>query len=316
MQFEIVTGEKDSQDNPVRCHAVVDAKSPDNALLTFANAHRPKDRTRPYEKWEQAAQEPEFEFADARAVLIEWVEVESREPTKNEQIEFVQAFRRPDAVLPAAVTQEEPTDERCRELASREKLSFCDWVELTGVGIGEHESYEIGSDGVHYRRVPEAEIAEYPVTWQGQMVTDNETPPLLFPCLPAELLTFVDTAPGIHCFDAPAVFRVAVAERQIEPVSGAKQDALASDGLTMLKRKAVVDRLGRKYRHLESAVNRNEEWVKACRVPKEKSPAGANGWYYLELIEAECRARYGGHTTEHTHAPDLSLATQLHAIHK
>lgn len=71
MQYEIVTGEKDSQNNPVKCHAVVEAHSADDALLAYANAHRPGGRARPYETWEQAVQDPEFGFAAARAVAIE-----------------------------------------------------------------------------------------------------------------------------------------------------------------------------------------------------------------------------------------------------
>lgn len=66
---------------------------------------------------------------------------------------------------------------------------------------------------------------------------------------------------------------------------------------------ATIERLGRKYQGLESALNRGEEWAKACRVPKR------NGWYYLERIEAECRARYGGAAP--APAADLSPAGQL-----
>lgn len=73
--------------------------------------------------------------------------------------------------------------------------------------------------------------------------------------------------------------------------------------LTPLKRAAIIERLGRKYQGLESALNRGEEWAKACRVPKR------NGWYYLERIEAECRARYGGAAP--APAADLSPAGQL-----
>lgn len=88
---------------------------------------------------------------------------------------------------------------------------------------------------------------------------------------------------------------------QREAVGEADQESRPE--LTPLKRAAIIKRLGRKYQGLESALNRGEEWAKACRVP------GRNGWYYLERIEAECRARYGGAAP--APAADLSPAGQL-----
>lgn len=83
-------------------------------------------------------------------------------------------------------------------------------------------------------------------------------------------------------------------------------DAAAPEPLTPLKRAAIIDRLGRKYPTLESALNRGEEWAKVCRVPNR------NGWYYLERIEAECRARYGGAAP--APAADMSPAAQIRRI--
>lgn len=82
--------------------------------------------------------------------------------------------------------------------------------------------------------------------------------------------------------------------------------------LTPLKRAAIIKRLGRRYSALASALDRPEEWAKACRIPKEKSPDGKQGWYYLERIEAECRARYG--TAEQAPTADISAAGQLRSI--
>ncbi len=76
--------------------------------------------------------------------------------------------------------------------------------------------------------------------------------------------------------------------------------------LTALKRAAIIKRLGRRYTALASALDRPEEWAKACRVPNKR------GWYYLERIEAECRARYG--TAEQVPTADLSAAGQLRSI--
>lgn len=80
----------------------------------------------------------------------------------------------------------------------------------------------------------------------------------------------------------------------------------APQGLTEMKRAAVIERLGGKYRALASALDRPEQWATACRVPNRR------GWYYLERIEVECRARYGGAAP--APAVDLSPAGQLHSI--
>lgn len=73
--------------------------------------------------------------------------------------------------------------------------------------------------------------------------------------------------------------------------------------LTPLKRAAIIERMERRYPHLRSALGRGLDWTKACRVPDR------SGWYYLERIEAECRARYGG--TAPVPAADLTPAGQL-----
>ena len=70
-----------------------------------------------------------------------------------------------------------------------------------------------------------------------------------------------------------------------------------------VKRAAIIASLGRRYPALESALDRPEKWAKECRVP------GRRGFYYLERIEAECRARYGGAAP--APAADLSLSWQL-----
>ena len=81
---------------------------------------------------------------------------------------------------------------------------------------------------------------------------------------------------------------------------------------TPRKRAAIVASLGRKYPALASALDRPEDWAKACRVPREESPDGKQGWYYLERIEAECRCRYGGEAP--ATAADLSPAAQLRRV--
>lgn len=90
--FEIVTGDKDSKDNPVQCHAVVEANDPEGALLTFANNHKPEVHAL-YKNWEQATQDPDFKFAGARAVLIEWEEVGGSGWDEAQQAKYSSTFQ-------------------------------------------------------------------------------------------------------------------------------------------------------------------------------------------------------------------------------
>lgn len=83
----------------------------------------------------------------------------------------------------------------------------------------------------------------------------------------------------------------------------------ASEPLTAMKRKGVIDRLGRKYPALESAMDRPEAWAKECRIPDRR------GWYYFEHVERQCQVRYGGSASA-VQAADLSAAGQLRVVGK
>lgn len=91
---------------------------------------------------------------------------------------------------------------------------------------------------------------------------------------------------------------------------------VASQALTPMKRKGILDRFGRRYPALASALNRPEKWAKECRVPEEETPDGKRGWYYVESIEAACHARYGGTAAPAASVVDLSSAGQLYAARK
>lgn len=98
--------------------------------------------------------------------------------------------------------------ERCAELANQHELSLSHWIELVGLGIGRHESYDIGRNGIAFRNWEDDFIAASPIEWQADMERDIEIAPRLnFPCAPAELVKFVDAAIGIHCFNVPEAFR-------------------------------------------------------------------------------------------------------------
>ena len=112
------------------------------------------------------------------------------------------------------------SDSRCCIIASEQELHIDHWIELTGVGVGQHESYFVANDRVAFRKWEDDFIAESPVDWQIDMHRDNRiAPSLIFPCSPQELLTFVDTAIGIHCFMVPDAFREEVHRLRAEQLA-------------------------------------------------------------------------------------------------
>lgn len=115
--------------------------------------------------------------------------------------------------------------------------------------------------------------------------------------------------------DAPAQMHDPARGQEAEPKADDEQTHQGQAAeMPLRKRAAIINSLGRRYPALESALNRGEAWAKECRVPKESSPDGKQGWYYLERIEDQCRARYGA--TAPAPVVDLSPAGQLHRIGK
>lgn len=114
----------------------------------------------------------------------------------------------------------EVSDERCLGLARSPELYVDHFIELVGIGVGQHESYFVSKEGVSFREWEAGYIAEGPKDWQKDMLRDNRTAPQLeFPCTPAKLLQFIDTAIGIHNFSVPDAFRLAVVQQATLPVS-------------------------------------------------------------------------------------------------
>jgi hypothetical protein len=126
--------------------------------------------------------------------------------------QFIDGFNSVHAsITPARKLPANPSAERCAELATTPSLKLSAFIELVGIGIGMHGSYYVSSEGIAFRKWEEDFIAEWPIDWQAEMNRDNEaSPTLTFPCTPAELLQFVDTAIGIHYFSVPDAFRQAV----------------------------------------------------------------------------------------------------------
>ena len=105
----------------------------------------------------------------------------------------------------------EISDARCTELSSERELYIDHWIELVGLGLGQHESYRIEEGRITFRKWETDYISSAPKNMQKEMTNDNRTAPCLtFPCSPVELLNFVDSAIAIHCFSVPDAFRLAV----------------------------------------------------------------------------------------------------------
>ncbi|RDE49571.1 MAG: hypothetical protein DVS81_15940 [Candidatus Accumulibacter meliphilus] len=104
------------------------------------------------------------------------------------------------------------SDERCIELAGAPCLQAADWIELSGVGLGKYTHYYVEESGIRFVKWDEQALISAPRGWQPPMLRDNDTPPLLFPCTPCQLLLFVDTLrAGVNAFSVPDAFRRAVA---------------------------------------------------------------------------------------------------------
>lgn len=138
-----------------------------------------------------------------------------------------------DGVEQAKVSQQHLDRSRIAELAAMEKLSVRHWIEITGVGVGIHESFEITTEEVSFRKWGFDYIKQSPQDWQIEMLAENETPPLTFPCTPKQLVEFVRNAPCVHCFVLPEEF-----EKAVDAHGGQATDCLdVSDRAVQLEEK-------------------------------------------------------------------------------
>lgn len=107
------------------------------------------------------------------------------------------------------------SDVRCIELARKPELGIVEWIELTGVGIGEcHGFFLVATDGVSFIKHEQDFIESACPEDQIYMLRDNQHEPLKFPCTPARMIDFIDselcTIRG--CFSVPDTFQQAVTE--------------------------------------------------------------------------------------------------------
>lgn len=121
------------------------------------------------------------------------------------------------------------SDEICIELARAPCLQVADWIELTGVGLGNYTHYLVKKSGVSFVNWDEQALISAPRGWQPNMLRDNEMPSLPFPCTPTQLLQFVSILRvGVHAFTVPEAFQRAVtesAQATSSTTSGASENA-------------------------------------------------------------------------------------------
>ena len=103
-------------------------------------------------------------------------------------------------------------DDRCIKLAQMPELEIAEWIELTGVCLGEIGPYLVTLDSVGFVRWEPDEIRTYPKEFQVDMLRRNKHEPLKFPCTPARLLDFIDSefSTIYGRFEVPDAFRQAV----------------------------------------------------------------------------------------------------------
>ncbi len=102
--------------------------------------------------------------------------------------------------------------ELMRLLASKKHLRLGDWIEITGLGIGDEDHYTTTEKSIRFIGWPDDFISSFPPHEQADMVRQNAEPGLAFPCTPKELLDFVDNGAGrlYGSFLVPDEFRNAV----------------------------------------------------------------------------------------------------------
>lgn len=181
---------------------------------------------------------PKGEVSDYLAVHgfdVEWktiVDISKGPEERWAARQFLDGFNSVQSPVPIARRcPSEVSGERCIELANLQQLYIDHWIELVSVGIGQHHTYDVDSGCVKFIKHEDEYISLCPADWQVDMMRDNRTAPqLAFPCTPAELLNFVDSAIGIHCFMVPDAFRRLVTAENQNLGSSSHQEVVASSG--------------------------------------------------------------------------------------
>lgn len=161
----------------------------------------------------------------------------------------------------------------------------------------EHDEFELARIRRRERVPSSLGRGETPETWLVERAVVNAQD-----C--ARVLAGVELGPYLRHWLAPYM----LVEKPAQDRAYQEEIPDEFDSLTPMRLAAVIALLGRKYPRLRSAANRGEEWVKACGT-------GRRGWYYSELVEKACQARYRG-VAQPSQGADMSVAGQLRAVGK
>jgi hypothetical protein len=106
--------------------------------------------------------------------------------------------------------EEEKTDQdaalRSKELASMKALTFRHWEEITGVGICSGNSYVVSQKGIYPEQYSDDDLRLLTPEERKILLEMADRDPLIFPCAPSHLLSFVDEDQAM-CFEVPDAFR-------------------------------------------------------------------------------------------------------------
>lgn len=186
---------------------------------------------------------------------------------------------------------DEPTPERCRELAAKPSIDVADWIELTGMGTGDHAFYVVDHAGVRIRGWSADFIEDAPVAWQGEMCQQNAGAGLTFPSQPADVVAFVENDLGV--FGLPDEF-----VDEVHRLHATAGDRSADEGVTVetypstdesrYVGKQVVISVFATILHDKSWWSRSladpSGWLAKCRHVKGRpGRGGASRWHPLDI---------------------------------
>ena len=131
---------------------------------------------------------------------------------------------------------------RCKELASMKALTFRHWEEITGVGICSGNSHVVSQKGIHPEQYSDDDLKLLAPEERKTLLEMADHYPLIFPCSPSQLLSFVDDDPAM-CFEVPDAFREAVKLLVMDAASKKSIDPNSAFDQRLKKRKAMIDEL-------------------------------------------------------------------------
>ena len=116
--------------------------------------------------------------------------VKKLRPIDTANVTDVQAANIEQAVSESATA----TPERAKEIAGMQKFSLPEFIELTGIGVGNYGIYNVSREGV---TLPQSDLEHLtPSIQQSLLHAEQALPNLAFPCTPEAFVDWYDTTRG------------------------------------------------------------------------------------------------------------------------